>query len=93
MTKFNKEVQELSSHFEKWMYVLRHLATLDEIPEVLKEKIFKQLFDVAEVAKLSPDQARSYQDSLKYYRDIKNSVDTAEESSICFGIAKSNNSS
>jgi predicted transposase/invertase (TIGR01784 family) len=79
MPKFTKKVEELSSHFEKWMYVLRHLSTLERIPEALREKIFEKLFDVAELAKLSPDQAQSYRDSLKYYRDIKNSIDTATE--------------
>ena len=79
MPKFNKKAEELSSHFEKWMYVLRHLSTLERIPEALQEKIFRKVFEVSELAKLSPEQARSYQNSLKYYRDIKNSIDTAEE--------------
>jgi len=26
-----------------------------------------------------PDQSRSYEDSLKYHRDLKNSLDTAKE--------------
>ena len=79
MPKFNKKVEELDNYFEKWMYVLRHLSTLERIPETLQEKIFKQVFEVAEVAKLTPDQARSCQKSLKYYKNIKNSIDTAEE--------------
>lgn len=34
---------------------------------------------MAELAKFNPDQVRSYEDSLKYYRDLKNSIDTARE--------------
>lgn len=79
MPKFTKQVEELSNHFEKWMYVLRHLSTLERIPEVLQEKIFRKLFSVAELANLTAEQAQSYRDSLKYYRDIKNSIDTATE--------------
>ena len=79
MPKFKKELEETSSRFEKWMYVLRHLSRLERMPEALKEKIFEKLFRVAEVAKLSPEQAESYRDSLKYYQDIKNSIDTAAE--------------
>lgn len=33
----------------------------------------------AEIAKFTQDQVRSYEDSLKYYRDLKNSLDTARE--------------
>jgi hypothetical protein len=52
---------------------------LERIPEELREKIFKKLFKTAEIAKFNPEQVNSYEDSLKYYRDIKNSLDTAWE--------------
>ena len=29
--------------------------------------------------RFTPDQVRSYEDSLKYYRDLKNSLDTARD--------------
>lgn len=32
---------------------------------------------MAEIAKFTPEQMSSYEDSLKYYRDLKNSLDTA----------------
>ena len=34
---------------------------------------------MAEIAKFTPDEFRSYEDSLKSYRDLKNSLDTARE--------------
>lgn len=40
---------------------------------------FKHNFESAEIAKFTPDQVRLYEDSLKYYRDLKNSLDTAKE--------------
>ena len=45
----------------------------------LKEKIFTQLFEEAEIAKFNAEDRREYEDSLKAYRDIKNSIDTALE--------------
>jgi len=38
-----------------------------------------KLFETAEIARFTPDQAQSYEDSLKYYRDLKNSLDTARD--------------
>ena len=35
--------------------------------------------EVAEIAKFTPVELKEYQDSLKTYRDLKNSLDTAEE--------------
>jgi len=34
MPKFTKEVDALETHFEKWMYVLKNLKRLDNIPEI-----------------------------------------------------------
>nr|WP_245788713.1 Rpn family recombination-promoting nuclease/putative transposase [Spirulina major] len=77
MPKFNKTVDELNSRFDKWLYVLRNLTRINEIPAPLQESIFEKLFEVAEIAKFNPEQVRSYEDSLKYYRDLQNSIDTA----------------
>jgi predicted transposase/invertase (TIGR01784 family) len=79
MPKFNKSVDELETRFDKWLYVIRNLNKLDRVPDKLKELIFDKLFETAEIAKFTQDQVRSYEDSLKYYRDLKNSLDTAKE--------------
>ena len=79
MPKFNKSVDELETRFDKWLYVIRNLNRLEHIPDRLREKIFNKLFEVAEIAKFNRDEARSYENSLKYYRDLKNSIDTAHD--------------
>ena len=79
MPKFNKTVDELENRFDKWLFVLRNLNRLERVPDKLKEQIFEKLFETAEIARFTPDQVRSYEDSLKYYRDIKNSIDTARD--------------
>jgi len=79
MPKFNKTIDELETRFDKWLFVLRNLNKLDRIPEKLREQIFEKLFESAEIAKFTPAQIQLYEDSLKYYRDLKNSLDTAKE--------------
>lgn len=88
MPKFNKTVDELQTRFNKWLYVIRNLNRLDNIPDKLREQIFEKLFEIAEIARFTPEQVRSYEDSLKYYRDLKNSLDTAREEGIMEGIEK-----
>ena len=39
----------------------------------------KLLFEAAEIAKFTPKERVAYEESLKYYRDIKNVVDTSRE--------------
>jgi predicted transposase/invertase (TIGR01784 family) len=79
MPKFNKSAEELETKFDKWLYVLRNLHKLDRIPEKFKENIFLKLFETAEIARFNQLEYQEYEDSLKYYRDIKNSLDTACE--------------
>ncbi|MCI5145720.1 MAG: hypothetical protein D3923_09355, partial [Candidatus Electrothrix sp. AR3] len=77
MPKFTKSLEELTTRFDKWLYVIRNLDRLERLPDSLREQVFEQLFDTAEIARFTPDQVRSYEKSLKYYRDLKNSLDTA----------------
>lgn len=88
MPKFSKTLDELESRFDKWLYVLRNLNKLERVPDTLKEKVFERLFETAEIAKFNTEQLNSYEDSLKYYRDLKNSLDTAFEDGIERGIEK-----
>ncbi|MEE0424174.1 MAG: Rpn family recombination-promoting nuclease/putative transposase, partial [Prevotella sp.] len=79
IAKFNKSETELETLYDKWLYVLKNLPNLDKRPKALKERIFTKLFEEAEIAKFSQQELREYEDSLKAYRDIKNSIDTAKE--------------
>jgi predicted transposase/invertase (TIGR01784 family) len=88
MPKFNKAAEELETKFDKWLYVLKNLNKLDRIPEKFKENIFLKLFETAEIAKFSQQEYQEYEDSLKYYRDIKNSLDTAKEEGKIEGMIK-----
>lgn len=85
MPKYNKTIDQLETRFDKWLYVIRNLNKLDRIPDKLREKIFDKLFETAEIAKFTTDQVRSYEDSLKYYRDIKASLDTKFEEGMIKG--------
>ncbi|MEA3452072.1 MAG: Rpn family recombination-promoting nuclease/putative transposase [Bacteroidota bacterium] len=79
MPKFNKTEKELKTRFDKWLFVLKNLHKLDRIPDDLKENIFEKLFETSEIAKFNKEEYQAYEDSLKYYRDLKNSIDYAKE--------------
>ncbi len=88
MPKFNKTEEELNTHFEKWLYVLKNLDKLTDRPAKLQEKIFTQLFEQAEIAQFDEKEYDDYEESLKVYRDLKNSLDTAFDEGIAEGIIK-----
>ena len=61
----------METRFEKWLFILKNLHKLDRVPEKLKESIFLQLFETAEISKFSQQEYQDYENSLKYYRDLK----------------------
>ncbi|WP_298638176.1 PD-(D/E)XK nuclease family transposase [uncultured Prevotella sp.] len=62
------------------------LTDFDKRPAALKERIFSKHFGEAEIAKFTPTELKEYEDSLKAYRDVKNSIDTALEKGRMEGV-------
>ena len=79
MPKFRKREDELETLFDKWMFVLKNLATLLDRPAALQERVFKRLFETAEIARFSESEMRDYEESLKNLRDLGNVLNTAKE--------------
>jgi predicted transposase/invertase (TIGR01784 family) len=77
MPKFKKSLDECETLFDKWLYVLKHLAMLQERPSKLQDKIFAKLFETAQIAKFNKSELEQYEESLKVYRDMHSVVETA----------------
>ena len=86
MPKFNKTEQELETMFDKWMFVLRNLSNLLERPAALQERIFKRLFEAAEIAKFDRHELYEYEESLKNFRDMYSMITTAEKKGRAEGL-------
>ncbi len=61
---------------------------LTDRPTHLQEKVFRKVFELAEIAKYSSVEAEAYEESLKVYRDLKNVVDTAFDEGKAEGVAE-----
>lgn len=77
MPKFRKSLEESETLFDKWLYVLKHLPTLQKRPRKLQDKVFTKLFETAQIAKFNKAELEEYEESLKVYRDIHAVVETA----------------
>ncbi len=82
MPKFDKTEEQLESNYDKWLYVFKHLPYLQNRPRKLQERIFDKFFRLAEIANFTAEERENYEDSLKYYRDLKNVVDTSKQEGI-----------
>ena len=82
IAKFNKSLDELETLYDKWLFALKNLYKLNERPKALRDKVFDRLFEEAEIARFTKEELREYEASIMAYRDIKNSIDTAEKIGI-----------
>ena len=77
LPNFTKPLAALETLQDKWFFVFRHLPDMGDLPPQLQEDPFQKLFHVAELTAFKPQERDAYQASLKYYRDLKNVIDTA----------------
>ena len=68
---------DLQNNFDKWMYILQQLPNLQIQRRDLHNPAFQTLFEASETAKFTLEEKNKYEESLKYYRDLKNMMDTA----------------
>ena len=67
--KFSKQLHELTSATDRWLYAFKHLHKLRDKPAQLQEAIFERLFSLAEISSMNPQEQGIYNESLKTYRD------------------------
>lgn len=79
MPKFCKTEDDLETMYDKWLFALKNLTRLLDRPKALQERIFRRLFEQAEIARYTPEERHEYEESVKEYRDYINTVDTAHE--------------
>jgi len=79
LPKFNKQINELSNQFEKWIYAIKYLSSFKNQPPELSGKVFERLFQIAEIASFTKQEAFEFEESLKEFRDYINTLNTRYE--------------
>ncbi len=88
MPNFDKPLEQLETRLDKWLYFLKNLVDLQQIPELFKEEAFLSAFETAKYANLEPSERDSYEYSLKSLRDNYSAFKSAREEGLLEGEAK-----
>ena len=73
LPKFNKQIQELRSNTDIWLYLLKNTYNLKSAPKEITGKIFKRFLELAEIKQLTSTEMETYKKSLRhnnYLRDM-----------------------
>ena len=76
---FTKEADDCETDFERWLYLLKHMDTLDRMPFKARKAIFERLERIGSMANLTPKQRAQYEEEWKIYNDYYNTLDFAVE--------------
>lgn len=69
LPSFLKEEHECENDFERWIYVLKNMETLNRLPFKARKAVFEKLEKIVDIAALSKDEREKYDESIKVYRD------------------------
>lgn len=64
LNKFNKKLDELETNLDKWLFLIKNLCSLSEMPEIFNDEIFRPIFESAEYSKMSEVNQMLYKSEL-----------------------------
>ena len=69
LPNFNKEEDECENDFERWIYILKHMDTLDRMPFKARKAVFERLEKLASKANMTQEERAQYEEEWKIYND------------------------
>ncbi len=61
--------EKCTSDFERWIYVLKNMETLERMPYAAKSKVFKKLESITNLSELTPRERLKYDEAIRIMRD------------------------
>ena len=69
LPSFTKKEDECETDFERWIYVLKNMETLQRLPFKARKAVFEKLEQIVDIAAMSKEDRMKYDESIKVYRD------------------------
>jgi predicted transposase/invertase (TIGR01784 family) len=96
LPRFNKTEAECETNFERWIYVLNNMETLERLPFAAYLAVVDKLEKIASIRSLTKDEELQYFHALNTYRTNKSAwdygIETAtkegEEKGLARGLAE-----
>ena len=91
LPSFTKEESGCETDFDKWIYVLKNMETLERIPFKNRKAVFEKLEQMASKASMTKKEREIYENSLDVYRDnlaTATYVEQAAELAMTRGLAE-----
>jgi predicted transposase/invertase (TIGR01784 family) len=75
LPNFTKELKDVKTFFEQWVYIIRHLHKLKDIPKKFRnDEVFEKLFEIAKIARMTKKEVSNYLKDLNNMNIVKNEI-------------------
>jgi predicted transposase/invertase (TIGR01784 family) len=76
---FTKELKDLKTFFEQWIFIIKHLHELNDLPEKFrKDEVFEKLFETAKIARMTKNEVNNYLKDLNNMNIVRNEIRTRD---------------
>lgn len=79
MPNFNLATEGLKTRLDQWLYFLKLLERNQMNPQLRTDKMLARAYELAERARLNPEENIYYEARLKAYRDLKNQLEFGKQ--------------
>ena len=86
--RMTKKISELETKFEKWIYLMKNMHKMKNIPPEFADPMFRRLFLLAEINNFTPEEREQYYKSLESMGDYYNIINTTAEEAEKRGLEK-----
>ncbi len=87
LPKFNKELENLKTIADKWLYFLKTARKLETVPETMSSiPEIKKAFEIANIANMSPSELEDLEKREIYIHDQRNAIKKAKKEGREIGI-------
>ncbi len=88
LPKFTKESPQLTTNFDRWVYLLKKLPSFENRPAELQGRVFDTLFRAAEISQLTTKEMEEYKKSITEYADVQDAILYYEQKGFSEGVEK-----
>ncbi len=86
LDRYQKNINEIKTDLDGWLYILKNISKLNDLPDSLRKLEFEKVFDLAEFTKLTKKEQQMYDSDLKRKWDAQNIIDFAMEEGLQKGL-------
>jgi len=88
LTRFKKTLEQCKTTRDLWLYLFRNLHKLDKIPPEFNNKLFRPVFEIAEICNFNEVELRDYEANMKYLDDYNATIEYAKKEAKREGMEK-----